>query len=68
MALLLQNRKTKGWLISSGMVLLVFLVVFVFRNQLNETLVLWVVILTPVALLIIALLYGRFTKQSHPFQ
>jgi hypothetical protein len=68
MALLLLNQKNKGWLISSGLVLLVFLVVFVLRNQLNETIVLWVVILTPVALLIIALLYGKFTKPSHPFQ
>ena len=68
MALLLLNRKTKGWLISSGLVLLVFLVVFVFRKHFNETIVLCVVVLTPVALLILALLFGQFTKRSHPFQ
>ena len=53
------DLKTKGWLISSIFVLLINLVVFVFRKYSDKTLVLWVVLLTPVAWLILYLLFKR---------
>jgi hypothetical protein len=62
------DRSAKGWLISSLLVLLIFLVVFSFRKYFSETIVLWVVLLTPVVLLILALLFGKFSKNSRPFQ
>jgi len=63
MNLIFLNRRAKGWLISSVLVLLVSITVFAFRKHFGETIVLWVVVLTPIVLLILALLCGQFTKK-----
>jgi len=49
--------KTKGWLFSSIIVLLVNLVVFGFRKHFDPVLVLWVVFLTPLVWLILYFLF-----------
>jgi hypothetical protein len=57
------NRSSKGWLISSILVILVSIGVFAFRRYLDEMVVLLVVILTPVLLLALALVFGKLAKK-----
>ena len=51
------DKKTKGWLFSSILVLLINLVVFGFRKYFDNHTVLWVVVLTPVAWLFLYFLF-----------
>jgi len=61
--------KTKGWLFSSIIVLLVNLVVFGFRKHFDTMLVLWVVVTTPVVWLILYflffVLFGRLFQEKN---
>jgi hypothetical protein len=57
------NRSSKGWLISSILVILVSISVYVFRTYFDEMLVLLVVVLTPVLLLVLALVFGQLSKR-----
>jgi len=61
------DKKNKGWLFSSIIVLLINLVVFGFRKHFDIGTVLWVVVLTPVAWLSLYYLFIRlFTGDRLP--
>jgi hypothetical protein len=57
------DRSTKIWLISSILVLLVSIGVYTFRSHFDERVVLLVVVLTPVVLMVLALVFGLFTQK-----
>ena len=58
------DKNTKIWLISSVLVLLVSIGVYTFRSHLDEMVVLLVVVLTPVVLMVLALVFGLFTQKT----
>ena len=64
MRLLYLNKSTKLWLISSLLVLLVNLIVFVYQKHFNQNFVLFVVLLTPVAWAGLYLLCKLFFKRN----
>ena len=47
------RKSSKYWLLGAVCIFLINLIVFIFRNYVHETVLLWVVILTPVACLIL---------------
>jgi hypothetical protein len=47
------KKSSKYWLFGAICIILTNLIVFIFRNYVHETVLLWVVILTPVGCLIL---------------
>ncbi|MGD8274285.1 MAG: hypothetical protein PVH74_14025 [Desulfobacterales bacterium] len=64
MPLVYLDRRLKGWLIGSLVVLCINLIVFVFRSHFNQYLVLGVVFFTPVAWTLLYVLSRRFLKET----
>jgi hypothetical protein len=58
------DRRLKGWLIGSLVVLGINLIVFIFRSHFNQYLVLGVVFFTPVAWTLLYVLARRFLKEA----
>jgi hypothetical protein len=58
------DRKSKACLISSILVILISIAVFAFRKCFDETVVLLVVVLTPVVLLGLAFVFGQFSQKN----
>ena len=56
------DRNTKCWLVGAISVLVVFLIVFIFRNRFDQAVVLGVAVLTPVAWLLLSLIFLKFLR------
>jgi hypothetical protein len=51
--MLYMRRSSKYWLLGSICIIVINLVFFLFRNYVQETVLLWVVIMTPLACLLL---------------
>ena len=47
------NKSSKYWLLGSICIIVINLIAFVFRNYIDEIVLLWIVILTPFACLVL---------------
>ena len=58
------NRSTKYWLIGTILLLAIYVVIFLFRKNLDHTFLMWVMVLMPVTWLVLLFLTSLLDKNG----